>query len=620
LAGQPVTALAGVVLAFVAGLAGCSHLSREGRSPKRGLLAREQALLARIQSHEKGKKKADLERKLERVRFIRASRVGTIAAFRSYLRRHPKGLFSPKAESKLAELRFQRANEVDTWWIWEWFLAHHPRSKQAEQATARLQKALVDDFADNPDERRMRDFLRRFPEADQREAVLELLAKKRYAEVKDSRDAMKLELFVRMFPGTKWAAKVRARLEKLWRSRVELLGTWRELDAYAERYPKSPHLEDLEKTVGRRMLRRAIASLSLDGLAEVVERMGNSSPLGARGAEVLAAAKKRPDERARLMLLSRAARPYRPPVRLRALLAGASGDNLRTAFISVQSLAYFPRPRALETLTQLVGGSPWSLSLLAWMTLDDWFERTPDRVGMVLSEDLERRLTKRLPHPTAALRFAALRIARRRVDKRVTEMLSVARKASKATKRSLLTLAVELAGAVHGAAPRPQAALSFVESSEARVEQLVGAVPATITRANLGSVRTVVFQLHALIPVVRKAQKDCARSGLMTPSLAQRLTSVLGDAEMRLTKLLKAIGKVDPDAARSLRRAGDFASRASKSHRRGRSEAWRELRAAKGELAKRVRAALCSRPRWAPGKRGCPDEGGEGGKSAASAE
>jgi hypothetical protein len=234
-------------------------------------------------------------------------------------------------------------------------------------------------------------FLKRHPKSDHAPALRRRLATLEYRALGAQATTSALEAFLRRHPQSPRRDEVRRRLEKRLAERVRRFGGVSAIQGFMDRFPSSQHATRLGARLARLRWSEAVRDLDPGRLPprRTDERVPGQRALRAWLARVKRA-------RASLAPLLRAAAPYRPTARARALLMAARGNHPATAAVALGQLVYRPRLDAFEALLRATASPDPGVALTAMRALQRWLGRIPWRkAARRLLEDRLAALEKR---------------------------------------------------------------------------------------------------------------------------------------------------------------------------------------------------------------------------------
>ncbi len=579
---------------FISGFAAC-RTGRVERAGLEGAAGREQALSERLEKLPVGSPaRAKVLRELERVRYFRAKEEDTIESWRYYLEHHREGVFLKTARESLARVRFERAKRLGKWWYWRYFLTVHPESGYSSDAEKHFEETLASELGSDSEERKLREFLRRFPRSAHKGRVLNLLAEREYKRVVESGDSNRMELFLKLFPDSPLAKDIKIRMEGEWRRRIASTGKWEDLDSYKERYPGSGYTEELTLAVAGRMLDKAAAALDSSRIRSVADRMGEHE-LSERALSLAALIDKSEKSLNEIRDLVSGSMPYRPRAALATLIAGAAGDNLRTAWLSALSLSHYAHPEAFEMLFQMTGSSPWTLSTAGFSALEAWFGYHDPEITVEISRGIDEGVEKRKRAASDALRYGVLRAFSKGLDRDGVDRL---REAGKAGRHRLQALSAELAGVYTEGGPRQGLINEFFRAVDEKRNEIEKVLSSEVTGSNLPALESKVYEMQALMELLRITEERIVRIRGADSAGVDSIRRIRGEMDGRLKSAIREVVKINPDSDVDMR---FFINRERENlHQKSRLKYWRLLNKRKDKLSRELVRILCSRKGWSP--------------------
>lgn len=308
-------------------------------------------------------------RRLERFRFVRSRRLGTLLAWRRFLRHHPRGLFAEQARDELAKAYFRLARRADTAAAYRAFLKAHGDHRLGVEAWRRLTRRLAAEVLTTRDRQTILAFLKRYPKSPQvarLRARLELLDFTALGPLATLRD---LETFQLRYPESTRRASVRKRIAARLAERIAHFGDERDLAGYLRRFPSGALAKRLRGQVHRKQLQQAILTLDAAALRRL-----ESQPLPDLASRVRLRTwiQRRRAQARQLREALRKSLSWRPTARVAALSAAAGASDPRTASYAIRALAYFPTLGALDAILRGVGSTDSAVSSYAVDSLARW--------------------------------------------------------------------------------------------------------------------------------------------------------------------------------------------------------------------------------------------------------
>ena len=583
------------------------------------LLAAEQTLAAKVADCAGSCANAGrLARRLERFHFQMAKRADTVSGWKWFLRRHPRGLFAGEARRALADKRFVRAKSVGTWWMWQWFLLQHPASAHGTEAEIHLHRSLSSRLLKHPSVEALRAFLRRYPTAVQRKTVRAALSRLEFSHLSRTSPVWMLEAYLLEFSGSDHAAVVRGWLEGRWRSRVQVLGTWRAMDAYRRRYPASRHLLSLRMVVGRAVMDRAVAEFDPTALRRLAGRLSGGAMAGRAG---IGRSRKRQDDAAgqvavagmarealrvaeqierdraladRLRRLSRMVRPFDPRAGLVGLVTAATGGDAAASVAAIHTLSFKNAVTIPGVLLDLsVAGA---MPSVAWLSLRRWYRRAPAALARLVTSDLEVRYRGDASLVAARKLILFLSVVHPE-NPRIRSLVK------RLPRPGTLTLcAVAFAGIAQSRSPKGWPAGAGKRwlrrcrrSLQQTVKNLSGQIPTELARQNVPSAVSLLLRLDGLAGLLAlvDATGSSRPSGTWTGFRAR-----LAEARQRLAA---KIGETAPTMDLTVPYS---VSKRARRHAGARMVGWKMLLRDRSNLARILRGVLCRHRGWTPAA--CP--------------
>ncbi len=315
----------------------------------------------------------------------------SIFAWRRFLRLHPRGLFTDRARNRLARLRFQRARESKHPAAFRRFLRLHAKHPLAARAWRRLLRLRATRLARRGSRAQLAAFLKRHPKSDHAPALRRRLATLEYRALGEQATTPALEAFLRRHPQSPRRSQVRRRLQERLAERVRRFGGVADIQGFLDRFPSSKHAARLGVRLAHLRWSEAVRSLDPGRLPppRTDERVPGQSALRSWLERAQRA-------RSSLTPLLRAAAPYRPTARARALLVAARGSHPATAAVALAQLVYRPRLDAFEALLRATASPDPGVAITAVHALQRWRGRAPRReAARWLLEDRLSALEKR---------------------------------------------------------------------------------------------------------------------------------------------------------------------------------------------------------------------------------
>ncbi len=308
-------------------------------------------------------------RRLERFRFVRARRIGSVLSWRRFLRHHPRGLFAEQARTELALVLFRLVKGADTAAAYRSFLKSHGGHRLGVEAWRRLTSKLAATVASGQDRRTILAFLKRYPKSPHVSRLrrrLEALDLARLGPLATLRD---LETFQIRYPTSRHRVSIRKRIADHLAQRVAAFGSQRDLAGYLRRFPSGPVAARLRKQVMHRLLRRSVLALDAYTLRNLESK---SLPSKAARVRLRLWIHRRPVQARQLREAIRRVMPWRPSARQSALVAAAGVSDPRTSAFAIRALAYFPTLGALDAILRGIGSTDSAVSSYAVDALARW--------------------------------------------------------------------------------------------------------------------------------------------------------------------------------------------------------------------------------------------------------
>ena len=506
--------------------------------------------------------------RLEALEYRRVKAADKVIGYRMFLDEYPTGRYAADCTARMARKALARASTPADLQL---ILEQYPDTPQAATARERLPGALAEETLKAGDEVGMAAFLERFPGHTAGAAVRAALAKARFGQIKERDDRLELEAFARSLAGTPEAAAARERARVLLEDEVASMRTLLLLRELQTRYPRSPKLASATTLVRRHTAALALLELDLKTMARRPEvRLG-----GVELSRVNAACKARPARCQQLMVLARAARPWRPSGSIKVLRAAVFSEDLVGAWRSVESLGWAPDEAPADLLLELAGSARISTVRLASRALARWIKRGE-------SERAGRWLRRRLRHTPNRSNLDELQ--------RHGLLLLLARKdQGDATLRQLMntaarTLSAGYLLAAHGGEDgAPRAVLTaLARAASARLKSLKDSFPSELNQESGVAATLAERELFSLSRALAEAAG--AGSGVSPLAMVQAsIADTLVGWQARLTgEVDRFTPAADPDISDQVKR-----------HEQGRAPALRALRRRRDPAGRAMTAALC---------------------------
>ncbi len=239
------------LMAFILAGSGCATISADFESASK--INSLDAYETFLKKHPKSKYSQEARKKIELAKWETAKTQDNIAGYENFLAelsgwKKYSGTFSDVAKSRLENLHYKDAQNIDTVKAYSTFLETYPQGNYRDKAAARLEEVRYRQVRISDKIKHYKDFIKDFPKSRFNRSLLLRIEEKRFKKAVLSNSEKALRQFMQDFPKSKKLKDAEAKLSEIYFRRAANLNTDA---AYIDFLLKSPSSDSAITAISR---------------------------------------------------------------------------------------------------------------------------------------------------------------------------------------------------------------------------------------------------------------------------------------------------------------------------------------------------------------------------------